>query len=448
MAFQPAMINATESLLAPGVGAPAATGGGDSSGLFQMLLAGASAPSADASALQVMANPTPQIASANNTGAMALLLQTTDTPAQTAPVAPEATSVDFTPASADVPAVVATTPAPAVVGKPAAAAPPTKADGKSAGQTSAVQTSPAAPTDTTSATGKTGATLLAGGEIAAAESESVADPAAPAQPAPQAAALIAPDAVQAIVFAPLATQTAAATPKEGTAAKGEAIDGETPSPSAKGDLFKKIAFVASSAKANAGGASTVAVRAAAAEALSAPPAQQQQRADSAQAGVASPIAGFEAPRPAADALSAPVARAPHGAAAMQIAQSITRNFNGKSSNFEVRLDPAELGRVDVKISVDHDKRVTASVSADNPQTLTDLRGAAREIERALSEAGLDLAQGGLSFEMNQRQANDDQFDASPYAAAGKESGGEDSIAIAAKPFGMERWSSSGVDVWA
>ncbi len=131
---------------------------------------------------------------------------------------------------------------------------------------------------------------------------------------------------------------------------------------------------------------------------------------------------------------------------MQVAQSISRNFHGKSSNFEVRLDPAELGRVDVKISVDHDKRVTASVSADNPQTLTDLRGAARDIERALNEAGLDLAQGGLSFEMNQRQANDEQFDATPYGDQAK--AGDETVTLAAKPFGMQRWTSSGVDVWA
>ena len=132
---------------------------------------------------------------------------------------------------------------------------------------------------------------------------------------------------------------------------------------------------------------------------------------------------------------------------MQIAQSITRNFHGQSANFEVRLDPAELGRVDVKISVDHERRVTASVSADNPQTLTDLRGAARDIERALNEAGLDLAQDGLSFDLNQRQANDDGFDGSPYASA-KDEASSETVQLGAAPFGMQRWSNSGVDVWA
>jgi flagellar hook-length control protein FliK len=172
-----------------------------------------------------------------------------------------------------------------------------------------------------------------------------------------------------------------------------------------------------------------------------------QRADTSLPGTAAPISGFEAPRAAADAISTPVARAPHGAAAMQVAEHISRTFHGKSSSFEVRLDPAELGRVDVKISVDHEKRVTASVSADNPQTLTDLRGAAREIERALNEAGLNLADDGLSFEMNQRQAHDDQLEAGT-AYGGDAEAGDETAALAAKPFGMQRWASSGVDVWA
>jgi hypothetical protein len=250
------------------------------------------------------------------------------------------------------------------------------------------------------------------------------------------------------VFAPFATAPAQPVVKATTGKSGDTINTEQPDAAPKSDLFKKTAFSASPAKGNAANTSAFVVRVA----PDAPPAAQslqQQRPDSSLPGSASPISGFEAPRAAADAISTPVARAPHGAAAaMQVAQSITRNFQGKSSNFEVRLDPAELGRVDVKISVDHDKRVTASVSADNPQTLTDLRGAARDIERALNEAGLDLAQGGLSFEMNQRQANGDEFDAAPYAAGEEDVASGETIATAAKPFGMERWSNAGVDVWA
>ncbi|HWA23527.1 MAG TPA: flagellar hook-length control protein FliK [Caulobacterales bacterium] len=429
MAFQLAAINASESLLAPPAVTPNAAGGEDKSGLFQMLLAGAAAQGGDTPVLQAVANPAPSIAPANSGGAVAMLLQTADAPTQAAPNIADAAQSTFAPAE---PQTIAPTaekqPAGAAQLKPAVLAagdapPVAQAEAPTSQQTSS------APT----------AIILA----VATAGDDAGDQAA--APAPQQAAMVSPDAAQAIVFAPFTTQNAAPAAKPGQAAAGEVIETDQPSAPQKSEFFKKAVFAATPTKANAAGASVVA-RAIATEAA-ATPQGQQQRADSAQPGSTSPIAGFEAPRAASDALSTPVARAPHGAAAMQIAQSITRNFNGKSANFEVRLDPAELGRVDVKISVDHDKRVTASVSADNPQTLTDLRGAARDIERALNEAGLDLAQDGLSFDLNQRQANDDQFDGSPYAAAQDEASGETAL-LGAAPFGMQRWSNSGVDVWA
>ncbi|MGE3303510.1 MAG: flagellar hook-length control protein FliK [Hyphomonadaceae bacterium] len=163
--------------------------------------------------------------------------------------------------------------------------------------------------------------------------------------------------------------------------------------------------------------------------------------------------------PAAPAAAAPAHAAadalPRGAhvanpAAAGLAQQIARRFDGGATQFEVRLDPAELGRVDVRITVDKDKRVSASVAADNPQTLAELRHNARELERALSDSGLDLAENGLSFDLSgQRQ---DFAGAAPQRQAnpGGEAASETTSAlpVAAQPFGMTRWSSARVDVWA
>jgi flagellar hook-length control protein FliK len=284
--------------------------------------------------------------------------------------------------------------------------------------------------------------------------EAQAATAAPEHPAPTqqqpAAATVTPDVAQAIIFAPFAAAQASAPPAAPAAASASpakdanAKSIETEAPTQCG-LFKKTAFTAQTKPESPGSAFAKI----AGETLAAPQGQTPARADTGQPGAASPITGFDAPRPATDSLSTPVARALHGAAAMQVAQHVAPRFDGQSANFEVRLDPAELGRVDVKITVDHDKRVTAAVSADSAQTLSDLRGAARDIERALNEAGLDLAQGGLSFDLNQRQTSDEKFDAASHSAAdADENGGAETVMIAARPFGMERWSASGVDVWA
>ena len=64
------------------------------------------------------------------------------------------------------------------------------------------------------------------------------------------------------------------------------------------------------------------------------------------------------------------------------------------------LEPAELGRVDVRIEVGADKKVHAVLAAHDSAALTDLMRGQRSLERALTDAGIDLADNGLRFEMS------------------------------------------------
>ncbi len=48
------------------------------------------------------------------------------------------------------------------------------------------------------------------------------------------------------------------------------------------------------------------------------------------------------------------------------------------------------------------------LSAERPETLNDLRQYARELERALEEAGLQLENDSLSFELSQGEEDQDQ----------------------------------------
>ncbi|MCR9129519.1 MAG: flagellar hook-length control protein FliK [Alphaproteobacteria bacterium] len=68
--------------------------------------------------------------------------------------------------------------------------------------------------------------------------------------------------------------------------------------------------------------------------------------------------------------------------------------------FDIRLDPAELGRVEVRLEMGADNSVRALLSAERADTLADLQRSARDLEKALAEAGLDLAEDGLSFSLN------------------------------------------------
>jgi flagellar hook-length control protein FliK len=89
--------------------------------------------------------------------------------------------------------------------------------------------------------------------------------------------------------------------------------------------------------------------------------------------------------------------APH--TAQHLAGQITRQFNNGQRVFDIRLDPAELGKVDVRLELRADNRVHAVLSAERPETLAELQRAARDLERSLNEAGLELAEEGLTFQL-------------------------------------------------
>lgn len=115
---------------------------------------------------------------------------------------------------------------------------------------------------------------------------------------------------------------------------------------------------------------------------------------------------------ATDALTAPTgtadtARAPATPPALQSAPSATiqvyariiERADGRAQRFEVRLDPAELGRVDVRIEIGADRKVHAVLAAHDSAALTDLMKGQRALERALADAGIDLADKGVRFEL-------------------------------------------------
>lgn len=86
---------------------------------------------------------------------------------------------------------------------------------------------------------------------------------------------------------------------------------------------------------------------------------------------------------------------PLGAVPMTIALRALRDAN----RFEIRLDPVELGRIDVKLDIDRDAgTVSADLVVDRPATLALLQRDASTLQQALSQAGLD-ASAGISLSL-------------------------------------------------
>ncbi|WP_238934775.1 flagellar hook-length control protein FliK [Maricaulis parjimensis] len=92
-----------------------------------------------------------------------------------------------------------------------------------------------------------------------------------------------------------------------------------------------------------------------------------------------------------------------------LAGQISRKVSDGNRVFDIRLDPAELGKVGVRLEMRADNRVHAVLTAERPDTLMELQRNARELERALNEAGLELGEDGLDFQMQEdgQAAGDD-----------------------------------------
>jgi flagellar hook-length control protein FliK len=100
----------------------------------------------------------------------------------------------------------------------------------------------------------------------------------------------------------------------------------------------------------------------------------------------------------------PTASVPLSGLAMEIAASVQ---SGKS-RFEIRLDPADLGRIDVRIDVDRQGQVTSHLTVEKPETLSMLRQDAPQLQRALNDAGLSTGDGGLQFSLRDQSSSGQQ----------------------------------------
>ena len=85
----------------------------------------------------------------------------------------------------------------------------------------------------------------------------------------------------------------------------------------------------------------------------------------------------------------------------QMAFEMVRQVSQGQSRFTIRLDPPELGRVDVKMHVDATGTVNAKLTVERSETLDMFQRDQRSLEKALGQAGLDGAKTNLEFSLKQ-----------------------------------------------
>jgi flagellar hook-length control protein FliK len=139
----------------------------------------------------------------------------------------------------------------------------------------------------------------------------------------------------------------------------------------------------------------------------APHLQAPPQPSAAMPAVAPTVATTPAASPAAPAAGSAVSAQLQIGHAQPDTGTLAFTIAAKSADgarhFDIRLDPAELGRVDVRLTVDDAGKAQATLSVEKPQTLELLQKDQPQLERALRDAGLDLSQNGLNFSLRGQQ---------------------------------------------
>jgi flagellar hook-length control protein FliK len=85
----------------------------------------------------------------------------------------------------------------------------------------------------------------------------------------------------------------------------------------------------------------------------------------------------------------------------QIAFELVRQVSDGNSRFQMRLDPPELGKIDVRLDIDRSGQVTARLTVEKAETLDLMQRDQRGLEKALQQAGLDSSKTNLEFSLKQ-----------------------------------------------
>lgn len=126
-----------------------------------------------------------------------------------------------------------------------------------------------------------------------------------------------------------------------------------------------------------------------------------------QAGVGEPLAGLAglngtagtAMQKAGQAAASTGARTPP-AAMEQVVLRLQRAVAEGTDRLRLQLRPASLGKLDIQIDISStDSRTQIVVSVEKPETYVLLQRDARALEEALRQAGLQLDEGSLSFNL-------------------------------------------------
>jgi flagellar hook-length control protein FliK len=228
---------------------------------------------------------------------------------------------------------------------------------------------------------------------------------------------------------------------EGTKAKGEGTD-TTASASETAEVSGKPEIQQASQQASPAAAKELAR---VVEKLVEPtaPASGQPNAQSAIQITAADALASAKPQDPAHALARADAPVPLQAIAVEIGMRAMRG----SKEFSIRLDPEDLGRIDIKLEISEAGQVQAKLVVERVETLQLLQRDAKTLERAFDQAGLKTNPDGLQFSLRdpgQQGRQNGQQDQPVFGSKDKDSAMIDEITL--RPAIYRTAATGGLDI--
>ena len=107
----------------------------------------------------------------------------------------------------------------------------------------------------------------------------------------------------------------------------------------------------------------------------------------------------------------------------QVAVQIQRAISAQVQRFSIRLEPAELGRIDVRLDFARDGNLRAAITVERPETFDLLQRDIQNLERSLKESGLQSEGLKLDLQLGEgggerREASNERLTRSERAESG------------------------------
>ncbi len=133
-----------------------------------------------------------------------------------------------------------------------------------------------------------------------------------------------------------------------------------------------------------------------------------------------------------------------------LAVTIAARASTGSTRFDIKLDPPELGRIEVQMTLDREGRVKSKMVVEKQETLELLQRDQRNLERTLAQAGVETTDGGIEFSLKDQGADSRQSDGDrqgrTWQAAVEDPDASATMAVNAATYSRLAAARGGIDI--